>query len=334
MDNKVANSEKRGYIILLTVLTLVSGFFTAIFFQSGIFLISITSGFLSCVFLLESTGKHRWTYVLPVLLVLFDLIFNGIFSFNCAFSVIVAFIIYRCFLKWRTKGESAVYASIAVTVAIYLSFLLVGFFLIKEFSFEGVMDFYKAEIEALRTEFITMFSTIGMDTPDGGFEYIFTAEDLELIFDGTIRSLPSFFGIMAFASSGIALKMFTVLGVKRSIFADRVEKYTFRCSNVFAYFYCALVIFSFFVSADGVFALTVSNLCALFVFVFAYLGYKYLSIILGKSTGKPRLSYLIVLCVTVVFSAFAVQLLSYIGVFATIVSNKTQFISNKDGGNK
>ncbi len=323
MENQVNNVKSNKTTVFLTVMTLLSGLITAILFQTGLLILPFTAGFLASVFLCECGKKRRLTYILPVLLIAFDLIFNRIFSLNCLASVLVAAVIYLSFVKWRAKSECAVYLTIIVTAFTVVSFILLGFFMVKDFSISAVRDFYAEQTELIRTEFIRAFSSLAMENGEGELEYLFSEADLNYLFDATFKTLVAFFAIFGFALGGVALKVFTFFGVKRTQFAERLPSYRFRTTNLFAYFYVLLVVASMFIGEPTeTAALTVHNLYTVFMFVYAYLGYKYISEIFARKNGKPILSGILVLCAVLFFSSFAVQILSYLGAFMTIARNR------------
>ncbi len=332
MENQVNNVNSNKTTVFLTVMTLLAGLITAILFQTGLLIVPFTAGFLACVFLFECGKKRRLTYILPVLLIAFDLIFNGIFSLNCLASVLVAAVIYLSFVKLRAKSECAVYLTIIISAFTVISFILLGFFMVNDFSISAVREFYIEQTELIRTEFIRAFSSLAMENGEGELEYLFSEADLNYLFDSTFKTLVAFFAILGFAISGVALKVFTFFGVRKSQFAERLPSYTFKTSNLFAYFYVLLVVASMFIGEPiTTAALTIHNLHTVFMFVYAYLGYKYVTEIFARKNGKPILSGILVLCAVLFFSSFAVQILSYFGAFMTIVRNR---VSATHGNNE
>ena len=114
-------------IFFLSAVTLLSGFVTAFLSQLGLFFIATTAPFLAGVFLFEKKGKRRFSYIIPVLLIILDIVFNQVYSFNCLASVIIALIMFFGFSrKWR-KSECVVYNTVIITVFIGLGFLFAAF---------------------------------------------------------------------------------------------------------------------------------------------------------------------------------------------------------------
>ena len=88
---------------------------------------------------------------------------------------------------------------------------------------------------------------------------------------------------------------------------------------MFAYFYFALAILSIFkMNMESVLAVSILNLYMIFMFVFAYVGYKFITAML-KSSGKSTFSAnATVIVLTLLFSSFALQMLAVAGAFAVI----------------
>ena len=323
------HSRGKKKLYLLFAASLLSGLFCAILFQLGLFIIPVTAAALASLFLAESRGRRILSYIAPCILLVFDLVFNSVYSFNCLASVVLALIIYLCFVKGRAKSECAVYATVLISVFTVISFILSAFFITESFSLDVAASFYSEQFENIKNEFLTIFRELSAEGSES--TELFSEEDISLMFTSIYNSITSYIAVFAFTVSGIALKLFSAMSKSLSEFKAARAEWRFKTSALFAYFYYALVIFSFFISEANVFGITVTNLYTVFMFVYAYVGYKYATSLLSANLSRPFLAKVLVWIAIVFFSAFAIQLLSFIGAFITVVSNRRNNLPGTDG---
>ena len=315
---------KRGndkHLFLPIALTLISGILSSLLWQLGLFFLPITAALLALIFLLENKGR-RASFILSVVLCAFEFLVNGVYSLNCLGSVIVALIIFLCFKHRRAKSECAVYSSIIITAFFVISFILSAFYLTESFSLDAVKEFYSAELEAVKVKFIEIMMSTATESLVG-YEELLNEESLSLLFDSSMNLMLAYFAVIGFVLSGIAFKIFCY-GAKK---ADRDAKdefnWSFTTNSTFAVFFYALIIASMFLNdPTSVIGMTVMNLYVIFMFVYFYVGCKFLIMIFERLTKKRILAILIVLGSVVVFSAFSFQLIAYAGAFMTVMSAK------------
>ena len=130
--------------------------------------------------------------------------------------------------------------------------------------------------------------------------------------------------MFAFVICGLSLKLFSVM---KKYTSDNTREGTwfFATTSLFAYFYIALVILSFLISPVSFFGIFVANLHSVFMFVYAYVGYKFVSF---ACSSRGMFTKLLLIAAIVFFSGVAVQILSYIGVYLTIVSGRIKGMEN------
>ena len=318
--NRQYNTEKRPFIFF--VISLLAGLFTAMLFQSGIFVIPFCSASLSALFLSERKGKRVLSYVSPIILLLLDIIFNSFYSLNCLASVIVAVVIYFCYVKERSKGECAVYLTLILSFFTVISFVLVGFFLTETVSIDAVVDFYKEQFELLREQFgliIEQLAAQGTVNTE-----IFTDEYVSNMFVSVYNSLSALIAVFAFALCGLSLKIFSRM-TSRVDNNERNNIWFFETNSLYAYFFVVLVVLSFLNTQNEFFGIFVANLTTVFMFVYAYIGYKFVSAIFAS---RGLFSKLLLVAGILLFSSAAIQILSYIGVYFMIIAAKRKDADN------
>ena len=152
--------------------------------------------------------------------------------------------------------------------------------------------------------------------------FIFNASDAESLFNSLISALIPTLFVISFFISGVALKTFTSCLRKISDKDSRIFTWEFSTNSFLAYFYIILAIVNLFTgSSDSTFAFVVSSLSMILMFVYAYLGMKFINSFLREKIGKTP-SLIVIGIALLVFSSFALTLLSYIGVYYTITINK------------
>jgi hypothetical protein len=157
---------------------------------------------------------------------------------------------------------------------------------------------------------------------NGNAAVLINPDDALLLFNTLINSLISVIVICGFLIAGVTFKIFGALVGRIDNEPSVVYNWRFSTSNVFAYFYIAVMLLSLFlgVSTD-IFSLTVSNLYNVLSAVYAYIGYNYVSAMLINS---PRRGFMKVILIFALFSAtsLAIGILSVMGVIFTFSHNK------------
>ena len=120
---------------------------------------------------------------------------------------------------------------------------------------------------------------------------------------------------------GFTMKIFTAISARLAEDNRHVLCWRFSTTNIFAYFYVALVFISMFTSSGtGVFALTVANLYNIFMIIYAYIGFNFALASLSVKM-KPVVAFLLIIVAVSLLASFAVSLLSMLGVFFTLRNN-------------
>jgi hypothetical protein len=291
-------------------------------FTLGILFLPLTSALLATMLYVDK-GRKITSAIVCLFLVIFDFFINSIFSLFCLESVIIAVIIYLFFSRARSKAESSVYISIAALFFIFVQLFTSVYFVNGSISISGVKEFYILELEAIKVNIIDTFIQSG--ALDESLSNGLSLDDVELLIDSLYRSIASALAIVSFFIAGVTLKIFTVIS-KRFVLKDpRAIEWKFSTSSLFVWCYLILSAISIFgFGGEDIFTTAFFNLYVLFMFVYAYVGFKRLSKIIEFKFKSKMLSIILVVIAILFIPSYAVQLLSYIGAFMELTIKRSQ----------
>ena len=128
--------------------------------------------------------------------------------------------------------------------------------------------------------------------------------------------------MIAFLLAGVSIKCFSHYLKKISDPESHVFSWEFSTSSFLAYFYIAISIVNVFISNSAdTFVIVVSTLNTIMLCIYAYLGIKFARHYLSKKIGLVPATIILVFAV-LLFSSFSLTLLSYFGVYFTILMNR------------
>lgn len=311
-------TKKKQAIILTAVLALVFAVLNSFF---GEVFLAPAAAMMAILFLLETDGRRIASYIVPTLAVVINVFIGGIFSVLGVGPVIAALIIFFMYKLGRSKGECAVALTVAVSLLILVSLYFAAVNATKSFDFGAVLGFYSEIYENLKASFAAQLSEITSLNPDLESS-IFTDDEISLIFDSIAGQLVSMLVIVSFVITGIALKIFCALVYRFEKEPHIVVGWRFKITNVFAYFYAALLLANFFVGTGlGAVELVIINLYNIFMVVFAYFGFSVAKDFLSRGRG-PAFGTVMLFVGIVLLSVLALQILSVIGLVCIFIENK------------
>lgn len=317
-------TKKRSAVILCAVLSVVSGTLGSFF---GELFLAPTVALLAALFLFESGDKRIFSFIAPSLIVIINVFIGGFFSVLGIGPLILAFILYFMYLKGRGKSECVVALTLTVAALILVSLYLAAVNMTGSFDFDTVKNFYVDMYEAVKADFIRQMDELQSLNP-GVTEPIFTEEELNLLFLGIAGQLISVLAVISFVITGVMLKAFSAIVYRFEKEPHVIVGWRFRVTNVFAYFYAALLFLNLFIGSGlGVFELAVVNLYNIFMVVFAYFGFLVAREFLSRGRGRGFASAVLIGAI-ILLSALAVQLLSLAGLIFTFIDNKHNRVKN------
>ena len=316
----------KSKVLLLVSLISVLGGATATLV--GEVLLPVCASALAVVFLFDDGRYKPYFSVSCALLIGINVCVNFIFgAFLTAIAVEIigaALIVALCYKFYTSKAFSAALLTVLLVLFVAIGLYLYGAAAVSDFAFDKVLHFYKLYIGEVKADFVNSFvsMTSGLSGVSELYGMDISAESLGVLFDSIINSIFSVILVLCFALSGFTFKLFTVFMKKLSNDVLGISGWRFRTSNVYAYFYIVITFLNVMTAQDnGVLGVAVYSATFLFMFVYAYLG-AYVVVDLLSRRMRRGICWLIVIAAIFMLSTFALELLSYFGVFATIRYNR------------
>jgi hypothetical protein len=269
----------------------------------------------------EKKTRRVFSYVLPVAVYTINVLINGFFSLEGIIYVAVGALLYFFTLKDRSKREAVFYLTLTISVFIILSVFAVGFTMNDSLSFSALKAYYAGLYDAFKRGFISLMSSVLTEDELGNIFFLYTRENAEDVFHSLLLSLPSFVIILAFFLTGVTYKIFDMLRV-RIFEIPRGTLQFFVPTKFLSYSYVVVAILSLFsTKAADIFSLSILNVYNVLLVIFAYFGLKIAYAIVKTARGTTFATLLVIIALTM-FTSFAISLLSFIGVFFAINSQK------------
>ncbi len=327
--------ERDAYKSSIIFLTSFAVLFAVVsIFVSDVF-VPVSAAFLSVLFLSERRGVRKFSMLSAALLLILNLgsfllaHFTNltVYGISGIQIIFMAFLLFLMFGKNRPKSETVfvLIAACALCYAVSLWFFAAD--MTGSFSIGGAIEFYKEFIYALKETFVESVNSITSQMPEGALSEIYSEEAAAELADSVIRMLPGIFILVLFATVGIMCKIFS-FAVYKVTGNNRIFEWKFFTSNLLAYFYCVLfVIYVIFASGTGIFATVVINLFTVFLFVYAYFGFGFLSALLSMRRSRG-FAWSVLIVAFIILGVFAALILSFAGVVFTVLYNKHRKIKN------
>lgn len=315
-------------IIFLSALTILFGVIGINYRVMGIILVPLIASFLSTLMCVDK--KKILSFAVTLILIIYEVYISlkSYITITTIVSLLLAVVISIFFLKGIDKSECALLSTVLISLSILVIAIIYFANAYKLTSIEDIFDRFLIIYEEFKSDVITQ--VILMAKNSGSTDEIFSTAYLNELFDAYLNCSVALLCIVAFAIVGLTFKIFKAL---MSILSneDKILNWDFIPSSVFAYFYLAVAILSLFTTnAESSLAISIVNLYLVFMFVFAYFGYKFINTLL-KSKGKKGTTLILPILI-VVFSSFAIQVLALIGAYVCI--NYSKFLKDTNFSNK
>lgn len=312
--------NQKKFMLGLAALFLLFGVGTI--WGSDFFIVPMTA--LYALVLLYFNENKFFCALLP-LLILAASFFDGVAAvLSVCFALGAGVVLGYMYRSRATKFDTAF-----VVTAIFSLYLLVALFLsvgaiTNEYTISSFTAYYEEFIEAQKVAFVNACSEFYVMDEQGANVYLFTEEVAEELFLSVARLVIAFFVIVGFLLCGLSCKIFSRI-VR---YAERDEReicsWRFLPPSLYVYFYLAAYVVSFFVvSKESVFSFAVQNVFYIFMMVFAYMGLQYLISVVFKTRRKGFLLSIIAVSI-IILNISAVQILSFLGAYATIGANRVE----------
>ena len=309
--------NKNNLPLLLAILVFASGALASTF---GNLFIPFVSAFMAALWL-SDRGKRLLSYITPILTLIFSIVVGGVFLPVAVEAIALALILTLAYKLKRQKNETSLYLTVAVSLFLILSLSFIAMYLSKDYSIEGVINYFNTTVEQVRAQYVDMFEKYiaSLNTSQNTIEI--PTEQISLIFDSMLNSLVGLLVTVAFLISGLTLKIFTAAMRKIDPADQFIRDWRFSTPSIYAYCYYVLFIASIFISGSDPFAITVVNLYLVFMAIYAYIG-AVGAIRLLSIRFRGYRPYIFLTIALLFFPSFAVQLLSLFGAYVTINENR------------
>lgn len=320
MNSELRNNRiERPSIAQLALFTALSGIGCLLL---GYLLLPVAAAFYAALLTLENKNGKILSYVIPAVIFIINILFNGFFSLEGIAYVAVGAVLYFTYKSGKSKGEAAFYVSLLIVVMIFISAAFLAFDNVGALRVSSIGEFYSQLYLSLKGDFISVVSAMKSVNADGFTEYTTNATEAEAMFNSAVNMLLPFVILVAFLLCGVTFKLFSGRIFRYSDDKEKIVSWNFGTSNAVAYFYIAVSVFSM-LGATGAFGLVITSLDLVFLAVFAYVGFRVVHIMISAKKG-PRMATVVIIAAIILLSSFAIQLLSYLGVYFTIMFNKAK----------
>lgn len=323
MQFLLLNKSQYGSVIFkLSAFTVLSVIGCIIF---GYLLLPLAAAFYACILAYEKKSKRVMSYVIPIVMFTVNLLISGFYSLEALAYVVVGVIIYFAAVKRISKGEAVFWVSLAVAFMMLLSAILLSFELTGSVGAIPIKQFYSNLYRNFSDSFISRVTSLTRKTEGGIFTFAFNIYEAEAMLAELIILVIPIFVIASFTIAGLSFKCFSRIVNWLSGEDSEVNEWSFKTSNLIAYFYILLAVLNLFVTSySGVVGFSLMILSMVFSVIFAYVGIKY-TYYFFLSRGRSSLFAKIVIVIAfVLLSSAAVTVFSYIGAVINIAVNKTQ----------
>lgn len=320
-----ANASVRGIAgrIIICAITLIAGILVVLLSQLGVALLPLLSPLLVILFVAEKDRKPIFSIIASSLLVVLDLIWSGLLSISCFTAVIVAILIYLSLTKSiLSKGECALAITAIISLSIGIMLILGAFVEIGKPDFAAALQYYTDMVAENREVFVQTFNEHFSEGVDHEIAEIFTPEVIGALYDSHMNVMISFVVIIAFLLCGLALKLVRLILIKSVVNTREIKVWHFELSPIFAYFYLALFLLGVFFSGNDVLSIALLNLTNIFMFIFSYVGFVFALAYFRRRFNSKAGATVLLLVVIVLLYSLAVSLLSFVGVFATLMISR------------
>ena len=309
-------------ITALTVLCLAMGFCSVLLYHTGIILLPLCAAFYAAILTLEAKGRRLASYLVPPVLIIAEIIFLGFYSFNCLLASLVGYAIYYAVRAPHAKWDAAFVLTLFTSLYIALLLFLQAAFVTGSVSLDVARGYYTSLAELARVQFVEAFTSVTLPPEAEGMQALFTEEGANAVFTEMLNALIPMLVIFAFFIVGVTFKLFSSLIYRYAKDGENIFRWRFTATPIFAYAYAVITVIGFFVAdSNTVLSRSASVLESILMMVFAYVGVSFLHSIIARRAGGVG-AVLIVAVAFLLLSSIAIQILSFLGVLITLMSDK------------
>ena len=315
------SSRYKKTIFTLSLLTAVFAFGCILF---GYIFLPMASAFYAALLIYENNSKRVISYALPVIMFLINLVLRdfSFYSLEALAYVAVGVIIYLTYTRNISKGESVFWTTFALILMLVISAIFLAFETLGSFGLTPLQQFFSNLFSSYKSFFVDSLTSLTVLNDEGISFFAYNPGEAELFFHELVILLIPIIILFAFLLSGITFKIFKSIVKRNSGEECGIDSWNFMTSNLVAYFYLIIAVLAMFVSGSGVFGLSLVSLNTVLSAVFAYIGVSFVYSLIVLRGKSPFFAVTLIIIACLIFSSFAIQLLSFVGVYFNIVTNK------------
>ena len=318
LNGKENIASRKATRLLLSFLILLLVLGVSFLSQLGVILLPLLVGALASLFVIEKGSRRILSIGMSVIAVSIDLIFNGYVSFNCLLALLLALLISRQYMVSGSKGTCVVICTLTVSFFLVGYVLLSAFDSVRSFNFDLATEHIKNTVELTKETVYNLMASMTTKNSEGQLVRLFTDEIINTTLDAYLTLMPSVFAIVALAVVGFSYKSFGLI-FDKILHKGRLSLgSTLRAPSSLAYFYFVLMILQLFESDGSLLMTALTNLHAVLMLLFAYFGFRFAHFFLSHRLRSPFLAGVVLLIVTLIFSGFAIQILSVVGTIEAV----------------
>ena len=308
-------------IALITAITIISSAVSCII---GELFLPVAIAFLAMLFSFENS-KRTVSIITAALIALIGIglsVAYGVVNFIGVEIIASSAVIAFYFRSLKSKGELGFILTLLISVMTLLSLYFSAAAQVGSLAPAEVGKFYADMFSQLKSTLVDSFLSIKIQGQNGAEEALISKEAAVDMVDELFSMLLSVVIVIAFAITGLSLKIFGYAVGKYSKEPAKVYNWKFGVTTPVAYFFCALALITKLSSSlDSVFIIAMNNIYNIFMFVFAYLGFTFVFYILAHRRSTAFALFLT--CGAVLFlNILAIEILSFVGVFYSIVISR------------
>ncbi len=307
-------------ITVLSILSLIFGFAFSLF---GEMLLPLAVAFYAALILFERPKGRLFSYLVPSVVIAISLVLNGFYGLISLEYVLLAVVLVLVYIRCGSKAECSLYLTIISAVFIVIALYLGAARVIEDFSIEAVASYYSDIYNGLKNQIVSYLITLPEEE-----KTIVNEAVVQQYFDLLSNMLVSVFAIFAFILSGVTIKIFFALLIKYSKNGILKTFLHFMPASIVAYSYIAVTIFYLLSNSNSLFSVSIFNVYEILMIVFAYVGARFIYL-MGKINRRKIVIFIMAAAFLIAFG-FTINLLSYLGIFVTVNSNKnTKYMPEK-----
>ena len=317
-DNLRNNITSSGALTTLALVSFLCGFLCALF---GEFVFPLYCASLAALFLYDKYTKRVLSVSLCVIVIVLNILLGSYIPTAVVFAPFAALVLSFTYKKGISKGECAGYMTAICSLMIVVGVFFFAMLAVKELSFTAAIEYFKAMYQNISDEIISFVEEAASSVTSESVPTEFSEETVSLLLSSLVLVIPSLVVIIGFLLSGLTCKIFCFIVSRFSDKPELIVNWRFSTGSIFAYFYIVVVIFSALVGAYDVFGIALANVQNVYMFVYAYIGFNYARFILSLRRSS-FFSTVVLVAVIVALSSFAISILSFLGVYFTVIKNK------------